>query len=314
MELEHIGTERELETDRGSVRALSPVAALFSQLLRARWTATRCLPCPTGNFSYAGSVSCSGCPSRGAACVQGRIELLDGFWRKDPPGSRITSDTVFYPCPTPKTCFAESNLTGLEVVGGLLRQNQTRCADGHGGPLCALCTTGYGKSVWSKMCYKCGGEDLSSGDTLVVVLLAGSGSALLLLCACVALLWRDAAMADDENDNGDGDHTEDFRSVIDMAKFKILLSWLQVASTLAQTFDVPWPEAFRDQVNAVYSVVNLDAFAMLGDAVCGLKMTAITQLLLHLASLPAVFATIALSTMVTHKLIDADDRQRRRMR
>ena len=221
---------------------------------------------------------------------------------------------MFYPCPTPKTCFAESNLTGLEVVGSLLRENQTRCADGHGGPLCALCIARYGKSVWSKTCYQCRGKDLSSGDTLVVVLLAGSGSTLLLLCACVALVWRDATMADDENGNDEGDHAEGFQSVIDMSKFKILLSWLQVASTLAQTFDVPWPEAFRDHVNAVYSVVNLDAFAMLGDAVCGLKMTAVTQLYLHLASLPGVFATIALSTMVVHKLIDADDGQWRRMR
>ena len=205
-------------------------------------------------------------------------------------------------------------MTGLDVVGGLLRVNQTRCADGHGGPLCALCTAGYGKSVWNKMCYPCGGEDLSSEDAMVVVLSGGSASLLLLLCACVVLLWLDAAKAGDDNGNGDGGNADDFGSVLDMAKFKILLSWLQVASTLAQTFEVPWPEAFRDQVNAVYSVVNLDAFTMLGDAVCGLKMTAATQLYLHLASLPAVFATIALAAVITRKLLGADEAQWRRMR
>ena len=53
---------------------------------------------------------------------------------------------------------------------------------------------------------------------------------------------------------------------------------------------------------------------MLGDAVCGFKITAVQQLYLHLASLPLVFATITLATVVTSKVVHTDESQWRRMR
>lgn len=269
--------------------------------------ATRCLPCPTGNFSYEGSSTCSSCPAVGAACVQGEIELLDGYWRADEPGSKITGATLFYLCPTPKTCFPESNLSGLVVRGAsALRTNQTRCADGHTGPVCAICADGYGKSVWSEMCYSCGGRGFSGSSTALVTLTS------MLVGVVVLLLGFGAYFASVCKDGEAGGDIPG--SVTDFSAFKIMLSWIQVVSTLGKTFQVPWPEAFSQQVNALYSFANLEVFSFLGNAMCGLKMSAVEQLYLHLASLPVIILTIVLAMYVVGRGLGATEAQRRRMR
>ena len=177
--------------------------------------------------------------------------------------------------------------------------NQTRCADGYTGPLCTICAAGYGKSVWNNTCHSCGGSDFSSSTvalTIVVITVAGI---VLLLAGLVALFARECKEGEDSGD---------------MSLFKIMLSWIQVMSTLGRTFRVPWPEAFLHQMNAFYSLANLEVFGIFGNFLCGMKMTAVLQLYLHLATLPVVLAIIASALDVAKTVVETTDAQCRRMR
>eukprot|EP00944_MAST-04C_sp_MAST-4C-sp1_P003884 g3884.t1 len=85
----------------------------------------------------------------------GKITISNNWWRFNPNSPDLVK-YPFYQCPLPKTC-----------QGG----NNSRCIEGHAGPVCATCQEGYVLS--GPKCVSCPGRksaSIFSGDFLIVVI------------------------------------------------------------------------------------------------------------------------------------------------
>jgi hypothetical protein len=154
---------------------------------------TACRPCPAGTYAGPGARECLACPTRGANCQGGVLLPLSGWWVEDASSSaqggagrllaQTTSGAVLRPCPLPSACNFEGALTpddsgtmrpvdlgSLEGVNGSISgSSAVRCALGHGGPLCGVCTSGFVHSPLTAgvraRCVEC----TSTGHSVVVV-------------------------------------------------------------------------------------------------------------------------------------------------
>ena len=134
-----------------------------------------CDACAADEFSDGGlGAQCKGCPGLGSRCVDGRISLLQGFYR--PPGelgTPIGAETELHPCFNSVACTL--NDTSREYG----------CADGYTGPLCGVCAPGW--ALFGKACDRCWEGD----QNLVVVI----GMGCLAAAAAVFLARRTAQSA-----------------------------------------------------------------------------------------------------------------------
>jgi hypothetical protein len=211
-----------------------------------------CLPCPENSASDPGSsvcrcaakyfargnganMLCVPCPG-GAICdapgmTENALLSRDGYWRAD----NTTLD--FYPCLQTAHC----------LPGG--------CSNNRVGPICAVCAPGYSQSSQSAECTPCPSQGASIGGTV--------GFSLLLVAAVsvvFVIVWRSEAAAVPESSpyKTVKAYTSEHRSPPNFTyNFKILLSYLQIASTLVNLTQIPWPSVFQRFLQAL-SFVNLN--------------------------------------------------------
>lgn len=187
---------------------------------RAR--SARCELCvdPVNSTIYAYGGSCPNpCPP-GALCPFGGTQVSnliarDGYWR--------ASDSVvaFYQCPMAvdaqegisfDLCGPGYCQSGDGMASNIVGTNQTGCCrEGHEGPLCSICSPGFGRQM-EAACVKCEEE---AGDVILdyfLIILAAS-----LFCGVVAggFLWTSFR---DPNDT---------RSVYVVSLVKIFFSYIQ---------------------------------------------------------------------------------------
>ena len=127
-----------------------------------------CDSCPEGYFSETGSTQCYECPSVGVTCAQGRLRLEPGTWcevcasgndtRRDEVVRRLKDqeEVLFYKCRHQDACLVNN----LASFG-------TKCAEGHKGPLCDTCQSGYVKNLGTHECESCANRLWNTAFTLL---------------------------------------------------------------------------------------------------------------------------------------------------
>lgn len=90
--------------------------------------------------------ACITCPTFGAGCSGGVLNLLPGFYRAD-SNPTIDEHTELHPCPLPLACWVNTttaNRSAAETHG---------CNEGYSGVLCGVCAPGYART--GKKCGVC---------------------------------------------------------------------------------------------------------------------------------------------------------------
>eukprot|EP01113_Clastostelium_recurvatum_P048974 TRINITY_DN9001_c0_g1_i4.p1 TRINITY_DN9001_c0_g1~~TRINITY_DN9001_c0_g1_i4.p1 ORF type:complete len:2096 (-),score=171.35 TRINITY_DN9001_c0_g1_i4:376-5826(-) len=178
-------------------------------------SATPCVTCPDGAECYGGT----------------DVRALPGYWRDD-----VISMT-FYACP------------GASCLGGA----SSVCEEGYAGPLCAVCTPGFGQKV--NECVKCNPQSVAVGWVILVGVFV----------VFLALMFRPPS-----------------NSQAVFAKIKILVSFLQVISQITSTYQVKWPGEFSTFVGLL-AFVNLDLLKMTSlDCAIGLHVDFYTTYILQM--------------------------------
>jgi hypothetical protein len=180
----------------------------------------QCVQCPDGKYSfkYSPTATCTPCPPNTVGCAGGKIKAAAGYWRAS------KTSTVMLECPYPKGCkggdgtanataVSHRRLTDIQAAVAVnlpsvaptvprtgLSDAAAGCADGHTGPLCAVCLTGFYFDTGTSQCQSCRGQGAAQLAILIVVPLV----VLLLLTyimlfsslasdMCSATSWRAAA-------------------------------------------------------------------------------------------------------------------------
>jgi len=212
-----------------------------------------CNDCETG--AYSDGATCVSCPTTGATCSNGRLQLLQGFYR--PPaqaGGVLDASAELHPCFNTEAC----------VVNATARQYA--CAEpayAAGSPLCGVCGDGY--SMFGSVCSRCwpGWASALLLSALLVLTVAG---------ACYLALK----------------HTPGTRSAAAIA-FRQLLGFVQMLSVIA-TFRVD--ASLRSLLG--WTDVSNGSLLSFGPLGCTMQLTFIGRYLLTLA-LPLGFAGLVAS-------------------
>ena len=158
--------------------ACACVDGYFDAALGGNSTAPTCVPCTDGGV-----------------CVGGQLLAQEGFWRESP------TDAVFLKC-REGYCLAEeapppSEATPLRRRLAQLNASAGHCADGHGGPLCAVCLEEY--TMQGGFCQPCREQDAwrawsrpAKGITIAFFVPAGALLLTLLLLLPLLPAWERA--------------------------------------------------------------------------------------------------------------------------
>jgi hypothetical protein len=209
-----------------------------------------CNDCETG--AYSDGAACVSCPTTGASCSNGRLQLLQGFYR--PPAQAagvLDASAELHPCFNTEAC----------VVNATARQYA--CAEpayAAGSPLCGVCGNGY--SMFGSVCSRCwpGWASALLLSALLVVAFAG---------ACYLAVK----------------HTPGTRSAAAIA-FRQLLGFVQMLSVIA-TFRVD--ASLRSLLG--WTDVSNGSLLSFGPLACTMQLTFVGRYLLTLA-LPLGFAGV----------------------
>jgi len=189
---------------------------------------------------------------------------------KSSPTLDASSVKFIYPIPIPYKCPNEESCKG---------DLDSPCADGYGGPLCAVCSSGYYKQL--QTCKKCATKTWMLAQLLII-------AAIFLIIT--AVLVR-TGKRKTEKEGG--------QPLIDvlLIKLKIVIGFYQVTYGLLQTFSyIKWPGSL--QVIAKYSgILQMDVLqvAPIHCLFTGLKVDAFGSLfaMMLLNSFVIVFSVVA---------------------
>lgn len=90
--------------------------------------------------------TCITCPSVGAACSSGVLNLLPGFYRAD-ANPTVDEHTELHPCALPFACWVNASTTNRSAT------ETHGCNEGYTGVLCGVCAPGYART--GKKCGVC---------------------------------------------------------------------------------------------------------------------------------------------------------------
>jgi hypothetical protein len=199
------------------------------------------------------------------------MTLLQGYWRTD-----VNSTSI-------ELCLSEHH-----CLGG--RDPKRQCADGHTGPLCAVCSEGYasrGSGVGLK-CVACG-----DGTTSIIVTYFSLFAFVIMLGMVASCFCRKRSKEREENEDDDAEagnrsgssgftkkmssigHASRIEKLANKAEniietlqeskpiLKMCLSYLQISSGLSFAFDLQFPDMFTSLMNFVGNVVNLDFLSLM---------------------------------------------------
>ena len=118
-----------------------------------------CQPCANGSYSLKENsdnsiLQCQTCPPEAKSCYGATLILDKGYWRSGRYAEHIFS------------CPAGEN----SCLGGSGAADEL-CADGYGGPLCAVCKSNYFQATFDKTCTKCSTNKYSVVAILLIILL-----------------------------------------------------------------------------------------------------------------------------------------------
>jgi len=217
-----------------------------------------CLKCQYGTFNLDGR-QCKACP-RGASCPGGDSILSDNNWWRSGNAS-----LEFFQCRFPDVCKAGPK-TGDEA-----------CAEGHTGPLCAVCQDG-----WFEFAGKCQ-ECNKNGKSKIFITLS-----FLVVGIIIILLF--ARSWDFGDPAGPGL----------LSKVKVLLMHFQIISLLKQ-YDILWPPDTSEGFSWL-SLIDFGPSMIAPECIIGedynFWMAWIIQISLPFAALALCFGVYKIATVV----------------
>ena len=72
-------------------------------------------------------------------------------------------------------------------------------------------------------------------------------------------------------------------------KVKILIGWLQIASSFDLVFSVPWPQFIKDMGRFLYSLANIDLINAVAGVLCRARIGSIASFYFHMLFVPLIF-------------------------
>ena len=186
-----------------------------------------CIVCQYGSYNLDGK-TCESCP-KGASCPGGSaVQSKANWWRSN------NASFQFYPCKYPDVC-KEGPASGDRA-----------CANGHKGPLCGVC-----KSGWFQFAGKC--RECNSNPTSKIFITLSA----IILAAIVVLLFARSWEFGDPASPGL------------LSKVKILLMHFQIISLLKQ-YDILWPPETSEGFSWL-SVIDFGPSMMAPECIFGEK-------------------------------------------
>merc|ERR1711871_688330 len=150
-----------------------------------------------------------------------------------------------------------------------------QCADGHGGPLCGICQSGWAMGSGS-LCVECNADGViqiaSNPVTWVAAVCVSTFSLILLALPTTVMIRRYRRKRHD--DKGE-DIMKHLRETLDEAydtvsetieafnqrvlnKAKVIIAFFQIAGSFRETFNIPYPEEFTRFMEQVSGVVGIN--------------------------------------------------------
>jgi hypothetical protein len=201
--------------------------------------------CNDTDFAYKG-VTCVPCPPEGATCVDGRIELTEGFWYDHQTYGNLSD---FWYKKFAGEIGPEIGLYRCPIGGGRCEKKDglPHCKENHQGPLCSICEPGYFFSGFDG-CEECPPTDKIARGVVVSVLV------FFLLYKGATSLW-----ARTKRRYPGADFT---RLTYEAPQLlKLLTGVFQVVGSFQESFSaVPWPKNYRNAINAASALFNFDFF------------------------------------------------------
>lgn len=217
-----------------------------------------CVVCQYGSYNLDGK-SCESCP-RGATCPGGdSVQSKPNWWRSS------NTSFQFYQCKYPDVC------------NGGPEAGDSACANGHTGPLCGVCESG-----WFEFAGKC--RECNTNPTSKIFIAISA----IILVAVIVLLF--ARSWDFGNPASPGL----------LSKVKILLMHFQIISLLKQ-YDILWPPETSEGFSWL-SVIDFGPSMMAPECLVGEKysywMTWIIQMSLPILVLILCFGIYRIASAV----------------
>ena len=194
------------------------------------------------------------------------LPVMPGFFRQGPKAQMV------------RKCI---NIDAdAACLGGVRTNESDKCAEGHGGPYCAVCDSGYHGGGNGKPCVPCEGD---TGKTIVIQV-SGAFGVLLVLVLLLLRFGRKAVETAAAVAENDGDYQgmaeEEAQAKLEAVaeegppkkklvaraigfaqgfgvKFKILISLYQVLNGLGMVFTIPYPNIYEDIMSQI-GVINID--------------------------------------------------------
>lgn len=153
----------------------------------------------------------------------------------------------------------------------------SQCSEGYAGNLCSKCAEGYVKR--GTMCYRC-----DSKPSLGMALVGLFGMTVVVFLVVVALMLPCSLRRIFHSGSGDGSTIQ--------GQIKILMTFMQLTSTMAVTFDsVPWSPRFLT-MSWLFSISNLDLSGLLIQGSCEMAVDPVDKFVVSL--LTPIFTFVAI--------------------
>ena len=308
-----------------------------------------CSACDIGKYSREGSESCSYCPqyqttlgegarecvcnpgmvmaygacrycsdmAQGLVCTAKGLDLHSlpteaGFFR-----ANVTSNST-YPC---LSGHWVSDREHADCVGGNVTN---QCRPHHGGMLCMVCDEGYVRhGAGIQTCSACTLDSAAAAGIYTGVAIGILVASVAFIYGIVRYLLKDTGISTDKEASSSSDESRQISSATYqetamssaqnnlqvVSKLKIIVGWGQVTSSVDSTFSVPWPSTFRNMMDVLRSICNMDFVGFFAGFGCLFSNSFAVKFWVHMMTLPVLLTLIGISWSVAQRRVAAEDRK-----
>jgi hypothetical protein len=211
------------------------------------------------SIATADSEICAPC-TEGMVCTNGEFGIAAGYWQAESSLPETSSEIVVLPCQG-----AGTHGSAGRCIGGY-EEGDRLCARGYEGPLCMVCSDGYGSIGGA--CAPCNNP---GADGFVVFLLG------VLACLALYVLVRLTTAAPDPKNRGAGSVIKIFMNYIQIIYYIGTLSARWAPYTLG-FFDIFLPMSMSPSFVSIKCVSHMDFYTRIGITACLPFMVAILLL------------------------------------
>jgi len=201
------------------------------------------------SISTGSGMVCTRCV-QGMVCTNGEFGVAAGYWQAPSSLPETSDEIVVLPCES-----AGTHSAAARCIGGYAEGDQL-CARGYEGPLCMVCSDGYGSIGGA--CAPCNNP---GADGFIVLLLA------VLACLALYILVRLTTAAPDPKNRGAGSVIKIFMNYIQIIYYIGTLSAKWAPYTLG-FFDIFLPMSMSPSFVSIKCVSHMDFYTRIGITAC----------------------------------------------